>query len=127
MLRSVNRSKTGNAEAEHRVVEAEGERFGIRGVTAVKAEEGGDTAVPSQWDRGAILNQVMLVVIFVALFLLTDGASTSSQAWEGAPPCYLWVRWSMALLLCGGKRYYPVVFFASVVAAMVNYHRPLVS
>ena len=78
-------------------------------------------------NRWAILKKVLLVAIFVALFLVTDGSSTASHAWEGAPPCYLPVGLSLALMLCGGKRYYPVVFIASVIAAMVNYHRPLLS
>ena len=79
------------------------------------------------WNRLAILKHGSLVIIFVALFLATDGSSTTSRAWEGAPPCYLPVGLSLALMLWGGNRYYPVVFVASLVAAIVNYHRPLIS
>ncbi len=68
---------------------------------------------------------LLLCMAFIAAFLLTDGSSTASQAWEGAPPCYLPVGLSVALLLCARKRFYPVVIVASVIAAMVNYHRPL--
>ncbi|HXJ12671.1 MAG TPA: response regulator [Candidatus Limnocylindrales bacterium] len=74
-----------------------------------------------------IHKQALVATIYVALFLVTDGSSTASQGWEGAPPCYLPVGLSLALMLCGGRRYYPVVFIASVLAAVVNYHRPLMS
>ncbi len=71
--------------------------------------------------------QLLLGLFFVAAFLISDGSSTASLAWEGAPPLYLPVGLSLALLLCGGRRYVPVVFIASVVAAVVNYHRPVFS
>src|SRR6266702_3627669 len=105
---------------------------GFEGLRAQGTEPEKETENESGWgphgkDRWAILKQVSLAVIFVVLFLVTDGSSTASQAWEGAPPCYLPAGLSLALMLCGGKRYYPVVLVASVTAAMVNYHRPLLS
>jgi len=71
--------------------------------------------------------QLLLGALFVAALLVLDGSSTAAQAWEGAPPWYLPVGLSLALLLAGGRRCVPVVFAASVVAAVVNYHRPILS
>src|ERR1700727_806634 len=63
------------------------------------------------WDwRGIPLHkQLLLGLLFLAAFLISDGSSTASQAWEGAPPWYLPVGLTLALLLCGGKRYWPAV------------------
>jgi len=71
--------------------------------------------------------QLLLAAIFLILFLSLDGASTASQAWEGAPPCYLPVALSLALLLWGGPRSTFLVLSCSVIAAEVNYHRPFFS
>jgi diguanylate cyclase (GGDEF)-like protein/PAS domain S-box-containing protein len=79
------------------------------------------------WRYIPLYKQLLLGVFFVAAFLISDGSSTASQAWEGAPPWYLPVGLTLALLLYGGKRYVPAVFIASVVAAVVNYHRPIFS
>ena len=86
------------------------------------------TAVAA-WRRRKILfyKQMLLGFSFVIIFLLSDGSSTASQAWEGAPPWYLPVGLSLALLLCGGVRYAPLIFAASVIAAELNYHRPILS
>jgi signal transduction histidine kinase/ActR/RegA family two-component response regulator len=64
---------------------------------------------------------------FIVLFLMTDGSSTASQGWEGAPPCYMPVGLSVALFLAAPKGFYPLPLIASVIAAAVNYHRPLLS
>ncbi len=71
--------------------------------------------------------QVCLGFVFLVVFLVTDGSSTASQSWEGAPPCYLPVGLSVALLLCGGLKYVPLVLLSSLLAASVNYHRPMFS
>jgi hypothetical protein len=81
------------------------------------------------WDWRVIPlhKQLLLGLLFLAAFLISDGSSTASQGWEGAPPWYLPVGLSLALLLCGGRRYLPAVFISSVVAALVNYQRPMLS
>jgi hypothetical protein len=33
--------------------------------------------------------QLVFSVVFASLLLVLDGSSKASQAWEGAPPCYL--------------------------------------
>jgi PAS domain S-box-containing protein len=83
---------------------------------------------PAHGCLGAPLyRQLLLGIFFIAAFLISDGSSTASQAWEGAPQWYLPVGMTLALLLCGGRRYLPVVFFSSLIAAVVNYHRPILS
>lgn len=79
------------------------------------------------WRGAQVYKQAILAVVFLALFLVTDGSSTASQGWEGAPPCYLPAGLAVALLLYGGLRYVPLVFVSTVVAAVVNYQRPLFS
>ena len=69
--------------------------------------------------------QLLLAVLFIVAFLLFDGSSTTFQKWEGAPSWYLPVGLALALLLCGGRRYLPAVFLSSLVAAAINYHRPI--
>ena len=83
-------------------------------------ESGGQRAV-------SLGKQVLLAGLFLGLFLSLDGASTASQSWEGAPPWYLPVALTFALLLWGGPRYVPLVFVCSVIAAKVNYHRAFFS
>jgi signal transduction histidine kinase/DNA-binding response OmpR family regulator/integral membrane sensor domain MASE1 len=78
-------------------------------------------------DRGGVHKKLLLVVLFITVFLLSDGSSTASLTWEGAPSWYLPVGLSLALMLCGGIRYLPLIFVSSVMAAVVNYHRPIFS
>jgi diguanylate cyclase (GGDEF)-like protein/PAS domain S-box-containing protein len=85
------------------------------------------TVADWNWHDIPLHKQLLLGTVFVAAFLILDGSSTASQGWEGAPPWYLPVGLTLALLLCGGRRYVPAVFIASVVAAVVNYHRPILS
>lgn len=88
----------------------------------------GAAEVEAQDRRGIPFSrQLLLEAAFVAVFLILDGSSTASRGWEGAPPWYLPVGLVLPLLLCGGIRYAPVVLVASVIAAVVNYHRPLFS
>jgi diguanylate cyclase (GGDEF)-like protein/PAS domain S-box-containing protein len=79
------------------------------------------------WRNIPLYKQLLLGIFFVAGFFASDGSSTASQSWEGAPPWYLPVGLTLALLLYFGTRYLPVVFIASIVAAATNYHRPLLS
>jgi diguanylate cyclase (GGDEF)-like protein/PAS domain S-box-containing protein len=93
-----------------------------------------DQALPSAtsslghgWLGALAHRQLLLGVVFGAAFLILDGSSTASLGWEGAPPSYLPVGLTLALLLCGGRRYVPAVFISSVIAAVANYHRPIFS
>src|SRR5271170_5082607 len=79
------------------------------------------------WNRAPLYNQALLAVIFLLALLFLDRSSTASQSWEGAPTWYLPVGLILALLLCGGMRYAPLVFVSSLVVAIVNYHRPILS
>ena len=122
-----DRGAADDSEVEQCVTETGFEGRAGQDAEQEKAPEGESGWAAHGKDRWTILKEASLVIIFVALFLVTDGSSTASQAWEGAPPCYLPVGLSLALMLGGGKRYFPVVFAASLIAAMVNYHRPLLS
>jgi len=96
---------------------------------AERDELSSNASAAEAWDWRVIplYKQLLLGLLFLAAFLISDGSSTASQGWEGAPPWYLPVGLSLALLLCGGRRYLPAVFISSVVAAIVNYHRPILS
>src|SRR5437773_1229929 len=93
----------GDAEVEHRVPGRGFEGRGTEGVGPVEKRANEIRCAPQGKDSLTIHKQALLATIYVALFLLTDGSSTASQAWEGAPPCYLPVGLSLALMLCGGK------------------------
>jgi hypothetical protein len=56
------------------------------------------------WPGALTYRQLLLGVLFGAAFLILDGSSTASLGWEGAPPSYLPVGLTLALLLCGGIR-----------------------
>ena len=88
-------------------------------------------AVLTQWRRiryGSRWNtRVLLAILFFLLFMVSDGSSAASQAWEGSPPTYWPVGLSVALFLFAGASHVPLVFFSGLVAALVNYHRPLFS
>ncbi len=85
--------------------------------------------VPTLASQGPlVLSKYLLVFLgFIVAFLMTDGSSSASQGWEGAPPCYWPVGLGVALFLGTNKKFYPLVVVASVIAASVNYHRPLLS
>jgi signal transduction histidine kinase/CheY-like chemotaxis protein len=82
---------------------------------------------PPSWSHAPFYKQVLLTAVFVAAFLILDRSSLASRTWEGAPPWYLPVGLSLVLLLCGGMRYWPVIFIAALGGAVVNYHRPILS
>ena len=88
---------------------------------------GATSSLAHGWLGALAYRQLLLAVLFGTAFLILDGSSTASLSWEGAPPSYLPVGLTLALLLCGGRRYVPAVFIFSVVAAVVNYHRPIFS
>jgi signal transduction histidine kinase/CheY-like chemotaxis protein/integral membrane sensor domain MASE1 len=88
---------------------------------------GGTSPEPLNWSRAPFYKQLLLTVIFLVAFLLLDWSSTASQGWAGAPTWYLPVGLTLALLLCGGMRYLPLVLISTLVAAVVNYHRPIIS
>jgi signal transduction histidine kinase/CheY-like chemotaxis protein/integral membrane sensor domain MASE1 len=79
------------------------------------------------WTSAPLHRQMLLAIIFVAAFLLVDASSKASLTWEGAPPWYLPSGLGLALLLCGGLPYFPVVVVSALLGAIVNYHRPLFS
>ncbi|HTQ60308.1 MAG TPA: response regulator [Candidatus Solibacter sp.] len=85
------------------------------------------SASPPQWGHAPLLKKCLFSIIFFSAFLLCDGSSTASRSWDGAPPWYLPVGLSVALLLAGGLRFVPLVLISSLAAAIVNYHRPLLS
>ena len=88
---------------------------------------GATSSLAHGWLGALAYRQLLLAVLFGAAFLILDGSSTASLSWEGAPPSYLPVGLTLALLLCGGRRYVPAVFISSLIAAVVNYHRPIFS
>jgi hypothetical protein len=103
----------------------------VQGETGVcRSHRDGSPSNPLEgWDWSAtpLYKQLLLGVFFVVALLISDGSSTAAQAWEGSPPWYLPVGLTLALLLYGGRRCVPLVFLASIIAAAVNYHRPLLS
>ena len=71
--------------------------------------------------------KVGLAVVFFLLFLLCDGSSAASLEWAGAPTTYTPLGLTVVLLLYGRMQYTPLVLVSALVAALVNYHRPLLS
>ena len=71
----------------------------------------------------SLAKQLTLAAIYLVAFLLVDRASLESLTWEGAPPWYLPTGLSLALLICGGIRYAPLVLVSSLAGALFNYHR----
>jgi signal transduction histidine kinase/CheY-like chemotaxis protein len=79
------------------------------------------------WSVAPLWKQAVVAVVFLVVFLLVDGYAGPAELWDGAPTWYLPVGLSVALLLWGGPRYAVVVFVAALVAARINYHRPIFS
>jgi signal transduction histidine kinase/DNA-binding response OmpR family regulator/integral membrane sensor domain MASE1 len=123
----MNLRKTNNTVTNYGPPRTWIERLGLTGTVPENIGAGESPHEPESNDRTVLLKQLLLAVIFIGTFLFTDGSASASQGWEGSPPCYLPVGLSLALMLWGGERYYPVVFVASLVAAIVNYHRPILS
>jgi integral membrane sensor domain MASE1 len=94
---------------------------------ATPAPTRGISPEPLNWSRAPLHKQLLLAVVFLVAFLLLDWSSTTSQGWAGAPTWYLPVGLTLAVLLCGGMRYLPLVLISTLVAAVVNYHRPIIS
>jgi two-component system sensor kinase FixL len=127
VLMTVNLKKSGETETGQSPPRRGFERPTANGLEWESSRAGENSREPKTNQRSLLLKQLLIAAIFVAAFLLTDGSATASQGWEGSPPCYLPVGLSLALMLWGGKRYYPVAFVASLTAAIVNYHRPILS
>jgi len=127
VLITVNLKKSAETETGQGVPRTGFEGPAANGPEVESSRSGENSREPKTDQRLVLLKQLLIAVIFVAAFLLTDGSASASQGWEGSPPCYLPVGLSLALMLWGGKRYYPVVFVASLAAAIVNYHRPILS
>src|SRR5271154_6115590 len=89
--------------------------------------DGGSPPGSTHKDWLVYARYVLALAAFIVVFLMTDGSSTASQGWDGAPPWYLPVGVSIALFLTAKKKFYPLPLIASVIAAVVNYHRPLLS
>jgi signal transduction histidine kinase/FixJ family two-component response regulator len=87
----------------------------------------GATVDQQKWSGAPVYKQLLLAMMFVGVFLLADTLSLASTTWEGSPPWYLPEALSLALLLCGGIRYWPLVVMGSLAGAVVNYHRPISS
>jgi signal transduction histidine kinase/CheY-like chemotaxis protein len=79
------------------------------------------------WNRAPLYKQFCLSIVFMGAFLLLDRASTASQSWAWAPSWYLPAGLTLALLLYGGLRYVPLLLIATLIAAVINYHRPVIS
>ena len=79
------------------------------------------------WSSAPVWKQGLVALAFFGVFLLVDGYAGAAEQWSGAPTWYLPVGLSVALLLWGGPRYFPVVITAALIAARVNYHRPIFS
>ncbi|MGC2194916.1 MAG: response regulator [Terriglobales bacterium] len=116
-----------NPRERDRACEESSQREWVRRLEGDQQLSGATAGGEQSWYGAPLPKQVLLAIIFLAAFLVSDGSSTASQAWEGAPPCYLPVGLTLSLLLCGGLRYVPLVFLSSLVAAAVNYHRPMLS
>jgi PAS domain S-box-containing protein len=82
---------------------------------------------PPNWYGAPVSKQLLLILTFSGIFLLLDNSSTASQVFAGTPAWYLPTGFAIAFLLGGGMRYAPVVLITSLIAAVVNYHRPVVS
>jgi signal transduction histidine kinase/DNA-binding response OmpR family regulator/integral membrane sensor domain MASE1 len=80
-----------------------------------------------EWSRDTVYKQLLLSIVFLLSFLLSDVASTASRTWQGAPAWYLPVGLALALMLYGGTSYLPLIFLCSFITAVVNYHRPIFS
>ena len=80
------------------------------------------------WSGAPLYKKVVLALIFSVIFLLLDRSSTAFEILAGvAPAWYLPIGLAWALLLGGGMEYAPVVVVVSIVAAVLNYHRGLIS
>ena len=82
---------------------------------------------PSFWEKAPFHKELLLFGVFFAAFVALDRTSSSIQMWAGTPAWYLPIGLTVALLLCGGLRYTPMVFIAALASAMMNYHRGIFS
>lgn len=100
--------------------------FFIRPISPPEAANGSAGSVPN-WRGAPLRKQLLMAGVFLTCFIFLDGSSTAAQDWEGAPASYLPVGLAVALLLPAGLRYWLLVCLSSLIAAFVNYHRPIFS
>ncbi|HME01088.1 MAG TPA: PAS domain S-box protein [Terriglobia bacterium] len=81
---------------------------------------------PSFWCRGSFYRELAVQLVFLAVYILLDRASIEIRLWTGAPAWYLPAGLSVAILLCGGMRYLPIVIVSGVTVAALS-HRPMLS
>ncbi len=100
----------------------------MKGSVASTAKAGPAPQGLPNWSGAPLYKKALLALIFSAVFLLLDRSSTSFEVLAGvAPTWYLPIGLAWALLLGGGMEYAPVVVIVSIVAAVLNYHRALIS
>ena len=96
-------------------------------VDVIVAQEDTNPNAAPDWSAAPLRKQAAVALVFLVVFLLVDGYAGPAEQWDGAPTWYLPVGLSVALMLWGGRRYSIVVFVAALIAARVNYHRPILS
>jgi len=81
----------------------------------------------TSWETAPLHKQLLVFVIFFVAFWALDRSSSTIQMWAGTPAWYLPTGLTVALLLCGGLRYSPIVFIVALVCAVLDYHRGIFS
>src|ERR1700739_1123607 len=114
-LKSASSAKSGQAQSSH---ESEFPGEVRRDYEQIRLSPGAATDQAKNWSSVPRFKQFVLAVVFLVTFLLSDGSATASRAWEGAPPWYLPVALSVALLLWGGMRCLPLVLISSLLASI---------
>ena len=90
------------------------------------AARSGGFEVPSFWARGSFFRELTVQLLFLAVYILLDRASIEFRLWTGTPAWYLPAGLSVAILLCGGMRYLPILILSSVTVATLSHH-PILS
>ena len=80
----------------------------------------------SFWGRGSFYRELAVQLIFLAAYILLDRASIEFRLWTGTPAWYLPAGLSLAILLCGGMRYLPIVIVSGVTVSALSHH-PILS
>ena len=81
---------------------------------------------PTFWGRGSFYRELTVQLIFGVAYILLDRASIAIRLSTGAPAWYLPAGLSLAILLCGGMRYLPIVIVSGVTVAALSHH-PILS
>ena len=80
----------------------------------------------SVWGRGLRYRELIVQLVFWAAYIFLDRASIEFRVWTGTPAWYLPAGLTLAVLLCGGMRYLPVVIVSAATVAALG-HRPMLS